>query len=138
MNRLFTSVLFLNFLLSWSAMADAPPALKDNMNAIGKLVKSITLAVNDKTKNAASAAQAKQLEQLFTAVLAQEPDTIPQMPPEQQAPALAQYKTLIQQEITDCQRLETAFTTNDNASATTILQDMQNDKSTGHDKFKKD
>ncbi|MGZ3652084.1 MAG: hypothetical protein ACXVB9_04000 [Bdellovibrionota bacterium] len=138
MNRLPVAVLILNVLLSSNAFADATPSLKDNMGAIGKLVKSISLAVNDKTKNATSAVQAKQLEQLFTSVLAQEPDSILQLPQNQQAPALAQFKTLIQQEISDCQRLESAFSTDDNASAVTTLQDMQGDKKTGHDKFKKD
>jgi len=139
MKRMSAFVMILSsLLLPLCAFADAPPSLKDNMGAIGKLVKSITLSVNDKTKNAASAAQAKQLELLFTAVLAQEPDTIAQLPQNQQAPALAQFKTLIQQEITDSQRLETAFASSDNATAGTILQSMQDDKKTGHDKFKKD
>ena len=120
----YSYALVLGSLFCLNAMADGLPSLKDNMSAIGKAVKAITLAVNDKTQNSASAAQAKKLEQLFTAVLSQEPDKIAQMPADQQAPALAQYKTLIQQEITDSQRLQTAFATNDNASAAAILQDM--------------
>ena len=137
MIRLSTSALLLSSLLSFHAFATTVPSLQDNMKAIGKLVKSITLAVNDKTQNATSAAQSKLLEQLFTAVLAQEPDSIAQLPANQQATALAQYKTLIQQELTDSQRLESAFTTNDNAAAASTLQDMQKDKTTGHNAFKK-
>ena len=43
------------------------------MSAIGGLVKNITAAVNDKTQNASSLAQAKQLEALLTAIALKNP-----------------------------------------------------------------
>jgi hypothetical protein len=124
------------FLTAAAAFATAP-TLKDNMSSIGKLVKAITLAAGDNTKNAVSADQARQLGVLFAAVLAQEPDSIAQMPAGQQASAVAEFKQLIQQELTDSGRLQTAFQTNDNAAASAVLKDMQVDKATGHSKFNK-
>jgi hypothetical protein len=125
------------FVANGTAIATGTPTLQDNMKAIGKIVKSITLAAGDKTKNAVSADQAKQLAALFSAVLLQEPDSILQMPANQQAAALAEFKQLIQQELTDSGRLQTAFETNDNSAASATLKDMQADKATGHDKFNK-
>ena len=45
MKRFSTAILFLSVLVSVDAMADTPPSLKDNMSAIGKLVKAIASAV---------------------------------------------------------------------------------------------
>jgi hypothetical protein len=129
--------LFLLFAVAQSTQA-ADSSLKDDMSAIGKLVKAITLASSDSSRNSASAAQAKQLVALFTATQSITPDTLAQMPQDQQAAALADYKSLLQREIDAAGELENAFLNNNNASAAAILQEMQKTKSDGHKKYKPD
>jgi hypothetical protein len=111
------------------------PTLAQNMDSISALVKSITKNVNDPTQNAASAASAAQLVQLFTTTLSQVPTSIATLPANQQAQATAGYQSLIQKEIDDAQALQNAFLANDTAAALNTLQDMNTIKSQGHSTY---
>ena len=129
-------------LLASQSFAQTPssspaPSLSDNMDSISTLVRSISKNVSDATQNTSSAAQAGQLAALFTVTLTQVPDEITALPAAQQATAMSGYQSLIQKEIDDADALQKAFLAGDNASAATILQDMNSIKSQGHSAFAK-
>jgi hypothetical protein len=121
------------------AFADAPAAsLKDNMKAIGKLYKSVQATVGDRGQNTANAASAGQMATLFTAVAKQVPDSITQLPPNQQKAALADFQRLINAEEKFAESLKAAFAAGDNTAAADIVNKMNLDKKEGHDKYNKD
>ena len=127
-------------ILAGNAFAQSPspsPSLADNMDSISTLVKTITKNMNDATQNTASAAQAGQLVALFTKTLSQVPTMVSTLPANQQASAISGYQALIQKEIADAQALQKAFSSNNNAGAASILQDMNTLKSQGHSTYAK-
>ena len=128
----------ITLILVQSAFAQTQtPTLKATMDSIGALVGTIVKSANDPSKNVNSAASAEQLVTLFTTALKQTPDSISALPAPQQAAALNGYQSLIQKEIADAQALQKAFLSNDNASASGILQDMNTLKSQGHSTYAK-
>ncbi|MGZ3688322.1 MAG: hypothetical protein ACXVBW_08485, partial [Bdellovibrionota bacterium] len=79
MKTVMTALSLMMLSMSAAVLADdAAPILSlgDNMKKIAGLVKAIAGAVNDTSKNAASAAEADQLAAVFGAVLNQVPDSI--------------------------------------------------------------
>ena len=112
-----------------------PATLKANMDTIKSLVAPLLKNVNDSSQNQTSASQAAQLITVFGAVLSQAPSMIATMPADQQAAALATYKSMIQKEIDDSTALQKALLANDNATASSVLQDMISLKLQGHHLF---
>src|SRR3954469_12835324 len=92
------ALIALTFALNLNAFA-AAPSLKDSMKAIGGAYKAIKATVADRGQNAANAANADQIATLFTAVLAQVPDAINELPAPQQPAAKADYLRLINSEL---------------------------------------
>ena len=129
-------IAILSLLTASAGFAQTPaPTLAQNMDSISALVKTVTKNVSDSTKNTASATSAGQIATLFTTVLSQVPSSISALPANQQAAALSGYQSLIQKEIDDAKALQAAFLSNNNSSASTILQDMNTIKSQGHSTY---
>lgn len=110
-------------------------SLKDNMKHIKSLFKGISAAVNDPSKNKQSAADAASIANLFMTVEGQTPESISALPANEQAAALEDYKTMIQHEVDYALSLEKAFENGDNAKAAGILQQMDDLKHEGHEKY---
>lgn len=110
-------------------------SLKDNMKHIRALVKGITAVVSDPSKNKQSAADAASIANLFMTAEGQVPDSISELPANEQAAALDDYKSMIQHEVDYALSLEKAFETGDNAKAASILQQMDDLKHDGHAKY---
>jgi hypothetical protein len=137
----FHTVFFAMSLFLTVAQADTGPTtlnLGSSMKQIGILVKSISTSINDSSKNSDSASSAEQLVTLFASVQTQVPDFITSLPADQQEAAIADFKSMIQQEIDLSQALDKAFQTNDNAGAALILNKMQELKHQGHSKYNPD
>jgi len=110
--------------------------IQDDMKQIGALFGQISKAVNDPSQNQASAVAAGQLVALFQDTLAQVPDAIAQMQPADQTAAVTDYQSLINQEVQEAAALQSAFLNNDNATAASVLQQMNAAKQDGHGKYK--
>jgi len=137
MRAFLTLVLMTLSLTATSAFAqDASAAsLKQNMKQIGTLFKAMSTTINDSSKNQDNAKAADQILGLFKLVINQVPDAIEQMPSDQQAAAITDFKSLIQKEIDYTTQLENAFLSNDNAAAAKIYQEMKDTKADGHQKY---
>ena len=120
------------------ALADTAVGLKDNMKALGKLYKAIQATVGDRGQNTANADSAGKMVVLFQAVGKQMPDSIAQLPPDQQKAALADFQRLINEEQKLSESLKAAFAAGDNTSAANIVNKMNLDKKEGHDKYNKE
>ena len=112
---------------------DSP--LATDMKEIGGLFKAISAVASDPTHNAQSAADAAKLIPLFTDAEGRVPDAITAMAPSQQPAAIADYKSLLEKEISDASALEAAFENGDNATAARLLADMTTLKVDGHTKY---
>lgn len=104
-------------------------SLKGNMKQAGTYLKQISASVNDASQNATNADLAAKMITLFEAAKNQKPDTIT-------AGSLADYQSLIEQEIQNFKDLQAAFQKNDNAGALAIIQKINTTKKEGHDKYK--
>ncbi len=133
--RLGYAAMFLGVaLLAGAARADGtPPSLGDNMKSIAIIFKALQQATP--AQYAQSVPQAKQMATLFTAVQAQVPAVIASMPAAQQPAALADFKSLIQQEIDLSNQLATALQGGNSADVAKALTDMANIKTEGHGKY---
>lgn len=127
------STLTLAFVLS-TAHAN-PASLEDNMKHIKTLFKGISASVKDPSKNAQSAADAATIANLFTVVEGQVPDSILDLPANEQKAALDDFKSMIQQEVDFSIALEKAFESGDNAKAASLLQQMDDLRKEGHEKY---
>lgn len=114
----------------------AQAALKDTMQAIGATFQILGRQFRDPSQNPSSAQLAVQLKDLFTVSLNEVPASLASLPPDQLTVALAQYKTLIQQEVDLSVQLEQAFIANDNARAGEILRQILDIQARGHGAFK--
>ena len=110
-------------------------SLKNNMKQLGALSKQITASLNDSTKNQDNANRAGQMVELFKLVYNQAADGVADLPADQQQAAIADFQGLIQQEIDLTTQVEQAFANNDNASAATLWQKINDIKHEGHDKY---
>jgi hypothetical protein len=113
----------------------SPTSLKDNMKHIKQLFKGISATVSNPSKNAQNAADAASIANLFAAVEDQVPDSISSLPADEQTAALADYKSMIHHEVDLATSLEKALETNDNATAASILQQMDSLRKDGHQKY---
>jgi L-lactate utilization protein LutB len=129
------SVLFLSMAITFAAVQAHAVSIKDNMKQIKNLYKEIAASVNDPSKNAKSAADAAEIAKHFADVQTQVPDTISDLPVEEQADAIADFKSMIQQEIDFATALEKAFDAGDNKLAADLLQKMDAVKKEGHKKY---
>jgi hypothetical protein len=119
------------------AFADPAPAptIASEMKQISALVKQISAAISDSTKDAQTAALAAELPALFATCQGLVPDAIASLPADQQAAAIADYKSLLQNEIDDANKLTQDLQAGDNADAATVLADMNSTKKEGHGKY---
>ena len=107
-----------------------------DMKQLAVLKTALFADAKDLTSNAADLeAKATQMIALFQDALTQIPDTVSSEPADQQAASLAQYKTFIQDEINDLQKLVTAAQNKDAASVQMILADINLIEKTGHNQF---
>lgn len=128
--------LILALLVATPALAGTA-SLKDNMKALAEHYGAIRETVGDRAHNAANAERAKKMAELLRACLALTPDSIAQLPPQQRAAALAEYKKLMAQVATDAEALHAAFQAGDNRAAADLASKMNLGRREGHDKFKK-
>jgi len=133
------SILSLAFVFTFS-LAYADPvsqtsSIKDNMKHIKQLFKGISSTVSNPAKNAQNAADAASIANLFATVEDQVPDSISSLPAGEQTAALADYKSMIHHEVDLATSLEKALETNDNATAASILQQMDSLRKDGHEKY---
>lgn len=126
--------LALLFLISLPAFA-AAPTLQDNMKAIGKLFKTVSATVANSAQNSANAAAADQMLALFTAVRSQVPDAITSLPAASQAAAIADYQSIIDQEIANATALKADFAAGNNSAAAVVVTSMNSAKRDGHTKY---
>lgn len=109
--------------------------IKQEMKIIGGLMKKIGQTSTDASLNAQNADFAGQVAEAFQATLNLVPDSIAQLPADQQAQAIQGYRQLIQQEIDLAKALQQAFAANDNAKVADILKQMNDIKKDGHGQF---
>jgi hypothetical protein len=105
------------------------------MKHIKQLFKGISATVSDPAKNAQNAADAASIANIFATVEDQVPDSISSLPAGEQAAALADYKDMIRREVDFATSLEKAFETNNNSLASSILQQMDDLRKDGHEKY---
>lgn len=110
--------------------------LQQNMKDIGSTFKALATVANDPSQNATSAAQADKILASLQATLNQIPDSISTFPANEQDAALADYKRLIQNEIDLTTKLSASFKANDNATAVSLMTQMNDLKKEGHNKYK--
>jgi hypothetical protein len=121
--------------LALSPAARADDALADTMTQIGNLFTAIQSQIGNPADNSQSADDAAQLVSLFTQAQGMMPPSIAAMPSDQQGTAVQTYQSLLQTEINDATSLQAAFQQNDNADASTILQQMNSTRLDGHSQF---
>lgn len=109
--------------------------MKNAMRDMGKAFKKINQTIHDSSQNQNNAVLAANIAQLLTNVVNEVPDTIAEMPADQQQDAYNHYQEMIQREITLAQQLEQAFLSEDSATAMAIFQEMSDLMDQGHDKF---
>ncbi|MFL5813473.1 MAG: cytochrome b562 [Bdellovibrionia bacterium] len=129
------SVLFLSMAITFAAAQAHAVSIKDNMKQIKTLFKGISTAVADSTKNAKSAADAAEIAKLFSAVQGEVPESISDLPADEQPAAIEDYKAMIQQEIDFATALQKAFDSGNNQLAAKLLQQMDGVKKDGHKKY---
>ncbi|HEX7674047.1 MAG TPA: cytochrome b562 [Bdellovibrio sp.] len=110
-------------------------SLKDNMKQLGSLSKLINATISDSTKNQDNASRAAQMVDLFKVVYNQAADGVADVPADQQQAALADFQSLIQQEIDLTTQLAQDFAANDNSSAAAVWQKITDIRHEGHDKY---
>lgn len=133
--KLTLSILFLSVSFSLAAGHASAASIKNDMKQIKALYKEISASVNDPSKNAKSAADAAEIAKLFADAQTGTPDTIADLPAEEQADAIADFKSMIQQEIDFAASLQKAFDSGDNKLAADLLQKMDGVKKEGHKKY---
>jgi hypothetical protein len=104
-------------------------SLKNNMKQSGILLKQITTTLSNASQNAANAASVAKIITFMEAAKTQSPDTVTNG-------SLADYQSLMTQEIAVLKELQTAFLSNDNTAALNIAQRINSLKKEGHDKYK--
>lgn len=129
---LMSACVFLSSFTSSSARAD----LEVHMKEIGTVFKALTKQASDATQNTDSSAKAARLNELFKLSLQEVPDTVASLTGAQRIAALNQYQAWIQKEADLALELKSAFDTNDNAKALSLLNDMASVKEDGHTEFK--
>jgi L-lactate utilization protein LutB len=129
------SALFMSMAITFAATQAHAVSIKDNMKQIKILYKEISASVNDPSKNAKSAADAAEIAKHFADAQTQVPETISDLPAEEQADAIADYKSMIQQEIDFATALQKAFDSGNNPLAASLLQKMDGVKKDGHKKY---
>ncbi len=130
------SLMLLSSLSFAQTAPTAGPSLKATMDQISSVVKTLTANLNDPSKNADSAKLADQLVTLFTTAQGQTPTSVGKLADDQKATAVQGFQSLIQKEIDDAKALKSAFDSNNNTQAGTILQDMNTLKSQGHSTYR--
>ncbi|MDG0817218.1 cytochrome b562 [Bdellovibrio svalbardensis] len=135
MRRLFIVTMMALLLPAASFAQDASSSLKQNMKQIGSLTKQIVATVKDSSKDQDNANKSAQLVALFQLVYNQAADGVQDIPADQQQAAIEDFQNLIQQEIDLATQLQAAFASNDTNAAATILQQMNDIKHEGHDKY---
>lgn len=119
--------------LMFSAMAFAqvqPSSLKSAMKEMSTTLKTITAQASDATKNQSSAAlaakfvQAAEQSKAFLPTSANDPAS------------KAKYAEMMDQVIARGNELQMAFQSNDNTKATTLLNQLVQDKKDGHNQFR--
>ncbi len=104
-------------------------SLKNNMKQSGILLKQISTTLSDASQNAANAASVAKIIAFMETAKTQSPDSVTNG-------SLADYQSLITQEIAVLKELQTAFLSNDNTAALNIAQRINSLKKEGHDKYK--
>ena len=121
--------LSLAFISAASAQDAAALSLKNNMKQSGNILKQISVSINDASKNQENADLVAKMVGYFQTAKTQTPDSVTNG-------SLADYQALIEQEIQNLKDLQAAFLKNDNVSALSIVQKLNNIKKEGHDKYK--
>lgn len=129
------SVIFVSMAFTLAAAQVHAASIKSNMKQIKALYKEISASVNDPSKNAKSAVNAAEIAKHFADAQTQVPETIEDLPAAEQADAIADYKSMIQQEIDYATALQKAFDSGDNPLAAKLLQQMDGVKKEGHMKY---
>jgi hypothetical protein len=128
------SAVLASIVLAPAALATgSPPSLADNMKAINLIFKAVQKATPDQLPGLAP--QATQMAADFTAVLAQVPTAISNLPAAQQPAALVDFKSLIQKEIDLSKQLATDLKAANAADVAKELTDMGTIKTEGHSKY---
>ncbi|AZZ36383.1 hypothetical protein CIK05_06115 [Bdellovibrio sp. qaytius] len=116
--------------------AALPKTLAATMKAMSSNLKSIVAQINNPQLNDNSATKAD----MFTALTLHSkdfsPDSIANLPADQNVAAKAQYDKMLDQTADLGTQLAFAFRSNDTASATVILNQLSQQKSDGHKQFK--
>lgn len=131
MKRLLTLMAVL--LLSYSAQAK----LHDIMKDLGKNFKAVGKQVTDPSKNQNTLALVRDMESLLADALEEIPETVAELPVDQQEAKQVEYKLQINGTLLLAQQLEKALLANDNSAAAKIAGQMSAARKKGHDEFRK-
>lgn len=119
-----------------SQAAVAPRSLGDAMKMMNEKLRSIVAQMANPGMNAQSAVLADEFVEASVAAKAFLPDTIAAAPAAEQPTKTARYNELMDQSIEQGKKLAEAFRNNDNAQATTLINDLKNSRNTGHGEFR--
>lgn len=131
--KFFIATLF--FATSAFALA-LPKTLGQTMKAMSGHLKTIAAHIDDQAANANSAVLSDEFVQLTIHSKSFKPDSIQQLPAEQQAAAKAEYDRELDMTADLGTQLAAAFRANDNALSATLLDRLSDAKKDGHKKFK--
>ena len=118
-----------------ASFAHANDDLKAIMKGMGKDFKSLGAQINDSSKNASSIQLAQDISNQLKKTNDMVPDEVANLPADQQAAALTEYKTTNKKVNDEVDQAIAALQANDNATAASILSQVANDKKSAHDKF---
>ncbi len=113
-----------------------PKTLGQTMKAMSGNLKIISAHVDDSKANANAAVLSDEFVQLTLHAKTFTPDSIKELPAEQQPAAKTDYDRELDLTADLGKQLANAFRANDNALATTLLDRLANAKKDGHKKFK--
>ncbi len=116
--------------------AQLPTTLANTMKAMAKDLKAITTQVTVADQNANSAALAEEFVQLVLHAKSFVPDTVANLPADQQDAQKAQYAKRLDEAAELGKQLVAALQANDNAKASLLLNQLVDAKKTGHSEFK--
>lgn len=137
MKKLFFIVTVLSLTsFAQTAQPQAPANLGATMKSMATSLKKITAQAADATKNAESERLALELVTLTKQSNNFIPQTLKNLPADQQKVQLEQYKKLIDESVTMIEELAAAFHDNNNTKATDLIAKINAAKKEGHNQFK--
>lgn len=111
------------------------PSLKSNMKQIKKALNDINKNLNDSALQQANVDLSLQTQQLFTACLNQIPKELNDLPEDKKLLAIQDYQKMIELGVELSQKLTQALQNSDLAQATDLLQQLNQLKQDGHQKY---